>query len=154
MSRDIWVGNCEIGNGLFAGRHFNRGELILTLRGPRFTRDDPIHQHEIGANLLQTGPRTYILLEPPGVFANHSCHPNAGIMNTRELVAIRDIVPDEEIRFDYSTTMDEDQWTMPCRCGQLGCRHTVTDFKLLPDTLRTQYLALGIVPRFIARKYG
>ncbi len=151
-SRAVIVGDCSLGKGLYAGRPFSAGERILNLSGCRFDRDDPIHHLAVGANLLQTGRLTYILLEPPGVFANHSCNPNAGILGNRHLVAIRAIAAGEEIRYDYSTTMDEDYWTLDCRCGEPGCRGLVRDFKYLPPELQRRYLDLGIVQGFIARR--
>jgi SET domain-containing protein len=144
------VGPCPLGQGLFATRRFGVGEMILRLSGRRYEREDPIHSTPSGANLLQTGRRTYIMLEPPGVFANHSCDPNAGIAGNRRLVAIRPIADGDEIRFDYSTTMAEDLWTMVCRCGAPGCRGVVTDFRLLPSDIKSRYLHLGVVQRFIA----
>ena len=152
-NRDVYVGMCAFGRGLFAQRAFRQGERILVLFGPRYERDDPIHVEQVGANLLQTGHQTYILLQPPAVFANHSCDPNAGVALNRSLVAIRDIAPGEEICYDYSTTMDEDFWTLECRCGSLNCRGVVTDFKLLSPQLRRRYLELGVVQGFIARKF-
>jgi hypothetical protein len=151
---DLRVAETDVGRGLFACRAFAPGELILKLAGDHFSRNDPIHDTESGANLLQTGWRSYILPDPPGVFANHSCDPNAGIAANRRLVAIRAISPDEEIRFDYSTTMAENFWTMSCRCGTPRCRHVIRDFKELPRELQTHYLHLGVVQRFIASTYG
>jgi hypothetical protein len=148
----VRIGECSLGRGLFAATDFRREDLIMVFKGPRYERDDPIHQTREGANLLQTGLRTYILLQEPGVFVNHSCDPNAGIRINRRLVAIRDIVAGEEIRFDYSTTMDEGYWTMECRCGAAHCRGRVTDFHELPDEVRARYLALRIVQGFIARR--
>jgi uncharacterized protein len=153
MAPAVFVSACELGLGLFAARDFQAGETIMRLRGPRFDREDPIHLCPQGANLLQTGSRTYILLDPPGVYANHSCNPNAGIMGNRRLIAIRGIARGDEIRFDYSTTMDEEFWTMPCSCGDALCRGVIGDFKNLPPETRDIYLALGVVQRFIARKY-
>ena len=149
----VRVGPCDVGAGLFATRPIRAGEIILPLRGARYGRDDPIHDSERGANLLQTGYRTYVLLEPPAVYANHSCDPNAGVVDSRRLVALRDIAAGREIRFDYSTTMDENFWTMRCRCGAPGCRGTIGDFKGLPAEVRRRYLDLGVVPRFIAWRY-
>jgi hypothetical protein len=147
----VVIGPCPVGRGLFAARDYQPGQTILNLAGPQVGREDPIHQTEAGANLLQTGPRSYILLGPPGVFANHSCDPNAGIKANRKLVAIKPIARDEEIRFDYSTTMAEDYWTLECRCGSPLCRGTVTDFRLLPEDVKRRYLELGVVQGFIAR---
>lgn len=151
---DVVIDACDLGRGVFALRPFASGELILRFRGRRVDRDDPVHMQPEGANLLQTGRRTYIRLDPPGVFTNHSCDPNAGVFRNRRLVAIRPIARGEEIRFDYSTTMDEDFWTMPCACGKRECRGLVTDFRGLPEGIRNRYLALGAVPGFIARRYG
>jgi len=152
LTAGVEVRPCALGRGLFARRAFGPGDLILRLDGPRYGRSDPIHATEAGANLLQTGRRTYILLHPPAVFVNHSCDPNAGVMDNRRLVAIRTIAPGEEITFDYSTTMDEDFWTLECRCGAANCRGRVTDFRELPASLRRRYLDLGVVPRFIASR--
>jgi hypothetical protein len=154
MRPALRVALCPLGRGLFATRAYRPGDPIVVLRGPRIGRDDPVHLTPAGANLLQTGRRSYILPAPPGVFVNHSCDPNAGIVDDSRLVAIRDIAPDDEIRFDYSTTMDEDLWTMECRCGTPDCRGLVTDFRHLPTAVRERYLALGIVPGFIVRRWG
>jgi hypothetical protein len=150
---NLKVSDCNVGRGLFARRAFTPGELIIVFGGPRFDRNHGIHDTESGANLLQTGWRTYILPEPPALFANHSCNPNAGLINGRRMVAIRPIAENEEIRFDYSTTMAENFWTMDCRCGDPACRKVVTDFKYLPPEVQSRYLKLGIVPRFIASRF-
>jgi len=101
---------------------------------------------------IQVGPDRYIDTLAPGVFANHSCAPNAGVRNDRDLVALRDIPPGEEIRYDYSTTMDEKSFTMVCRCGAPGCRQVVTDFADLPAAIQDFYLSQRLVMSFIARR--
>lgn len=151
QTMSLVIGTCSVGRGLFAARGYQAGEVILRLAGPAVGRDDPIHFTPDGANLLQTGPHTYILLGPPGVFANHSCDPNAGIRGNRQMVAIKAIRAGEEIRFDYSTTMAENFWTLECRCGSPHCRGVVTDFHLLPGEVKQRYLQLGVVQGFIAR---
>ena len=153
MGETIRVADCNLGRGLFARKEFAPGDLILNLVGTRYDRMHSIHGTECGANLLQTGWRTYILLTPPAVYANHSCNPNAGIERNRRLVAIGPIAPEEEIRFDYSTTMAENFWTMPCRCGAPNCRGIVTDFTYLPLETQNRYLDLGVVQGFIASRY-
>jgi len=166
----VSVRNCDVGRGLFADRRFvcgekilvfdgipfsrnDNGEKILVFDGIPFSRNDSIHATEAGANLLQTDSRRYILPNPPGVFVNHSCNPNAGIASRRRLIAVRNIEVDEEIRFDYSTTMDEELWTMQCLCGEPNCRRTIGDFKYLPVEVRERYVGLGIVPGFIRRSF-
>jgi hypothetical protein len=154
MSAELVVAECDVGRGVFASRAFRTGERILTFVGEPFDRSHPIHSTPQGANLLQVGPEEYILPRPVGLFVNHSCNPNAGLRGTRTLVAIRDIAEGEEIRFDYSTNMDEDLWTMACACHEPGCRGLIGDFKHLPESVRARYIALGIVPGFIVERYG
>jgi hypothetical protein len=64
------------------------------------------------------------------------------------LIAIRDISPGEQITFDYSTTMDEDDFEFDCLCGSPKCRGRIRDFKHLPADLRHQYIKLRIVPEY------
>lgn len=149
---NVYVAPSDIGSGVFAARDLMRGAGILNFAGPLTDADDPIHRTEEGANLLQIDDRLYLVPEPPGVFVNHSCRPNAGLVNTTTLIALRDIRAGEEIRFDYSTTMDEDLWTLACRCGASTCRGLIRDFKYLPPDLQQSYLSSGIVQPFIVRK--
>jgi hypothetical protein len=87
-------------------------------------------------------------------FVNHSCEPNAGL-NIQGmdvvLLAIRDIEPDEEIYFDYSTTMDEDDFEMICHCKKPSCRKVIRDFKHLPADRKRFYLSKGVVPEYNRR---
>lgn len=147
------IAECEFGRGLFASRTVRKGEIILRFRGRRFDRDDPIHHTETAALLLQTGVRTYILAESPSVYVNHCCVPNAGLVGNRRLVALSDILPGEQITFDYSTSMDDGLWSLECRCGHRECRGIVRDFKHLPRRVQERYLDLGVVQGFIARRY-
>jgi hypothetical protein len=75
-----------------------------------------------------------------------------GIKNERMLIALRPIETGEEIRFDYSTTMSADHWTMECRCGQPTCRRVILDFHHLPPIMQNRYLQLGVVQRFIVNE--
>lgn len=154
MDAELLVAECDVGRGVFAARDYRAGERILVFAGDAYDRSHPIHETPQGANLLQVGPREYILPRPIGLYVNHSCNPNAGLRGTDVLVALRDIPKGAEVRFDYSSNMDEDLWTMPCACGEPICRGVIGDFKHLPDTVRATYLRLGIVPAFIAERYG
>jgi hypothetical protein len=149
----IYFGPCELGRGLFAARDFQPGEAIFCFVGRFITFEEACSMGEAEANTLQIGTNSYLHPGPPGVFANHSCDPNAGIRNTVEVHALRSIRRDEEIRFDYSTSMSERRWTMPCRCGTPVCRGVVRDFHELPDALQRHYLALKVVQPFIVEEW-
>jgi hypothetical protein len=138
-----------IGRGVFAARGFQPGEAILRLAGPVL---DPAEVLALGpdrAYALQIGAREFLDLMTPGRYLNHSCDPNAGILNDRVIIALRAIARGEEVRFDYSTAMHRDHWTMECHCGGPLCRRVVLDFHHLPPITQNRYLQLGIVQRFI-----
>jgi hypothetical protein len=80
---------------------------------------------------------------------NHSCRPNAGIIEDRILVALSPIFPDDEICYDYSTTMKEDHWTLACLCSSPTCRREIRDFTTLSPDVQQWYLARGIARRFL-----
>ncbi len=149
MHPNILVTECDLGMGLFARRDFVAGERILQFTGRVINTEQVSAMGEKEANPLQIGRNLYIDLDPPGVFINHSCRPNTGIRNSIELIALQAIAAGEEFRFDYSTTMSERRWTMPCLCGVYSCRGVADDFHNLPQALKQQYLSLGIVQPFI-----
>ena len=56
-------------------------------------------------------------------FVNHSCKPNCEtdqIAGKMWIIALRDIVPGEELTYDYCLYDGEDD--APCRCGSKRCR--------------------------------
>jgi hypothetical protein len=148
----FYVGLCDLGWGVFAARDLAPWEEILRFEGPPISLADTLAMGEYQANPLQVDFDLYLDIQPPGVLVNHSCDPNAGIVHDTVLVALRPIPRGEEIRFDYSTTMWEDCWTMECRCGSPHCRGVVRDFITLPAELQAEYLGLGIVQGFIVRR--
>jgi uncharacterized protein len=147
--QSVVVGRSAIGRGVFAARHFQPGQPILSLGGSVLAKTEMLALGPERAYALQIGTGEFLDLALPGRYLNHSCDPNAGIVDDRVLIALRPVVPGEEIRFDYSTTMREDHWTMECRCGEYLCRRVVLDFHHLPPITQNRYLQLGIVPRFI-----
>ena len=148
----VLVGPCPLGKGLFATTDFKPGETILRFRGVLIDFAAMLRKGVNQANPLQIGANLYIDLEAPGVYANHSCDPNAGIRNDTDLVAIQAIRRGEEIRYDYSTTMWEDHWTLVCHCGSNQCRGLVADFPTLPEIQQQRYLSSGIVQAFIVAR--
>jgi uncharacterized protein len=145
----VEVGSSALGRGVFATRSFRPGQAILVFSGPVLNHDEVLALGGDRAYALQIGADEYLDTMPPGRYANHSCDPNAGIVNDRMLIALRSVEAGEEIRFDYSTTMSRDHWTMECRCGQPTCRRVILDFHHLPPITQNRYLQLGIVQRFI-----
>ena len=145
----IYVAQSPIGRGVFAGRDFAVGELLFRFAGPVISLAQAVKKGDLEGNALQIGPATYVDLEAPGLFANHSCEPNAGVRERVCGYALRPIARGEEIFYDYSTTMSERRWSMQCRCGTPSCRGMIGDFHDLPAELRDRYLSMRIVQPFI-----
>ncbi len=139
------------GRGTFTEEPIRSGELILGFSGPLLRYKDTTAQ----TLALQIGPDLYIGASGgPDDFVNHSCEPNAGVRiegTTARLYAIRDITPGEEILFDYSTIIDEDDFSMNCLCGTPACRKRIADGKYLPDEVWNRYEELGIIPEYVRR---
>jgi len=146
-----YIDECAFGLGVFARRAIEPGETILAFGGPVIDFAETKRRGRWECMPLQIGANRYYDTQPPGIFVNHSCQPNAGIRQDRDLVALRPIQAGEEICFDYSTTMEEQSFTMNCGCGTLRCRRVIADFSTLPREVQEEYLDNGIVMGFIAR---
>jgi hypothetical protein len=146
------IDECDVGLGVFANREIRPGEVILAFGGPVIDFAETKRRGPWECMPVQIGQNRYFDTRPPGVFVNHSCEPNAGIRNDRDLVALRQIRLGEEVRFDYSTTMEEQSFTMRCLCGTPKCRHVVADFSTLPSDVQERYITERIVMSFILDK--
>jgi SET domain-containing protein len=142
------------GRGVFTEEPIAAGTFIMRFTGPLLRYE----QTNMDTYALQIGPDLYIG-ESGGLddLINHSCDPNAGFHIEGELAdlhAIRPIAPGEEILFDYSTTFDEDDFSMTCLCGSPSCRGLIGDGRDLPEDVWQRYLALGIIPRYVQESRG
>lgn len=152
----LYVADSRNGEGVFAKIKFSLGDIILTFRGRLldYHRVNGENSNSYEAeHCLQISKQQYI-----GAscwiddYINHSCDPNSGIRKIGErfvLIAIREIILGEEITFDYSTYMDENNYEIDCNCGTSKCRSRVRDFKYLPSDLQHHYHSLNVVGEFI-----
>ena len=75
-------------------------------------------------------------------FFDHCCEPNAGFRGQIFLVAMRDILPDEKIRFDYAMCLHSvkgSSYQFQCECGASSCRRMVTDNDWRIPALQARY---------------
>ena len=142
----------SFGRGLFTIRSVRANEPLFMLEGPTIDFAEACAMDDEESYALQCDSNIYISLTEPACFINHSCEPNAGIRGLT-MVALRLIAEDEEVTFDYSTTMDEGYWTMVCNCKSPICRGVIKDFRTLEPDLKSVYLDLEIVMPFIASQY-
>ena len=139
------------GTGVFASRNIPAGGAVLKIYGD-IVDLEKVWDH---ARFLQVSDRQF--LGPSGLaddYVNHSCEPNCGIVKLNEefiLKAIRDIDMGEEITFDYSTWMNNDYWSMTCRCDSINCRKLILDFAYLDTKLQLKYIEMNIVPVFVIK---
>src|SRR3989338_2788914 len=151
MRNKFYIGESINGKGVFAGRLFRNGEKIIEFQGQILKLQDlPNPYDAVEDHYVQIGEGLY--MGPSGKeddLINHSCDPNSGLViedGEVALVAIRDIKAGEEITWDYSTTMDEDDWEIDCHCRNRNCRQKIRDFKYLSEVIKEKYVQLGIVP--------
>ena len=124
------------GKGVFAKNAINAGEAIITFSGPLLKRA----QVREGDYHLQIGEDLYLGASGGADdYVNHSCMPNAGFNDGLVLVARRAIAPEEEITWDYSSAIDEADFTgFRCYCGSAACRGTVHSFRHLDSVVQGQ----------------
>lgn len=135
------------------------GAIILRFGGPDIAESDlPSISSPEEDRFLQVGIGRY--LGPSGEIddlVNHSCQPNAGVWHQGKyvyLVAIESIEAEDEISFDYSTTMAKDDWSMKCLCGKRQCREVIGNFKNLPPEVKSWYIQAGVVPEYVLSSGG
>ncbi len=141
------------GKAVYAIRDYAQGERVYRLNGkklkPRFLAyTDEAFKIDL-YNPLQINSATYMRLDLPSLYFNHSCEPNLGVRNRSDLYALRTIRKGEELTFDYATTMDE---SFECLCGSKRCRRTIGDFFMLPRDVQLFYLKHNALPNFIRKK--
>ena len=148
----LTLGESDIGVGIFANDVVRAGTVLAYLSGRIALFEDLVQQPLEGENAIQIGPGLYVEPGFPMRFINHSCSPNAGINKDLALIAIEHIPEGDEVRIDYSTTMYERFFTMPCECKAENCRGLIRDFDLLPKNLQNHYTKLGVVQSFILKE--
>ena len=90
----VYVAESKIhGKGLFAKRHIPEGEVIGVVSG-EWTKTD-------GPHVLWLNNKKGFQVSCNLRYINHSKTPNACYYDSLEVIAIKDIQPDEEITHNY-----------------------------------------------------
>lgn len=175
---DLVVKKISLGYGLFTSSVIFRGEVVETFyRGELLPVKGFSPQDWRDSYLLQVTKDCY-LAPPPGLkreiaqdsiselnyawFTNHSCDPNTSVMFPESynvlgydarrpfLIASRNIMPGEQITFDYSTTQTH-PWQMICQCNSEKCRDTIGPAHRLPLSTVVKYALSGRMPAYAIR---
>ena len=128
---------CEVRNRDIAGGHsviaravIDPCELIGVWSG-RVVGSDELDAlpEEIRRHTVQIEENLYLASisahEPPD-FINHSCEPNAGLDGQIAIVALRRILPGEEVTIDYAMCDGSPYDEFDCACGSSLCRGKLT----------------------------
>lgn len=127
------------GRGIFAKEHILRDTVIAVRGGKIFTQAERnAAPEELRRFMMQIDKELFLgpeSLDAVGEaeLVNHSCDPNLGLRGQMTLVALRDIMPGEELTLDYAMS-ESHQPDFLCECRSPTCRGTVrqTDY-LLPE---------------------
>ena len=125
------------GEGIFATRSFKTREIVMVGKIEKVLDGNHSHASQIGEN-------KYVLHAGSISKVNHSCDPNCGISvnetGAHDFVAIRDIIANEEITFDYAMrNYGVGFFPKQCGCGSKGCRGKITGWKDLPAERKKKY---------------
>ena len=132
------------GRGVYATQRIAKGTRVVEYLGDRITHEEADARYE---DRPQEDGHTFLfvvddrLCIDAGVggnearFINHSCAPNCETLIEGRRVfieAIRDIVPGEELGYDYQLTWEStddpgELALFACRCGVRECRGTMLD---------------------------
>lgn len=138
----------ERGVGVRAVRAFERHAPVLRFGGRLIASDrvtDFTHVLQIGRGLC---------LGPSGGlddYVNHSCDPNTRVEivgSAVYLIARAPIGVGDEITFDYSTCMVDEQAIPSCLCGADVCRGAIEPFADLSDAAAARLVRARLVPAF------
>ncbi|AGK57099.1 nuclear protein SET [Hyphomicrobium denitrificans 1NES1] len=107
-----------------------KGELIVVWSGTLVTGEELNGMPPtVRRYSLQVEENQYLVslsdCEPPD-YVNHSCDPNSGLSGQITLVAMRDILPGEEITYDYAMSDGSPYDEFTCSCGSPHCRGHVS----------------------------
>lgn len=144
------------GRGLFAAEPIAKGDVVCVKGGHVFDRSvlEQVQpalgpaEIQIGENLF-IGPLTEEEREGSMIYSNHSCEPNIGVHGQIVFVAMRDIPAGEELTHDWAMT-DDDESSMPCRCGTATCRGVVRGKDWMRKDLQQKYA--GYFSAYLAKK--
>lgn len=148
------VGKTHLGISVFAASPLRKGEVIADFTGKLLHKSKNPEEYEGREDRYIQIDKNHFLGPSKKIddWINHSCDPNSGLRFTKskvQLVAIKPIRANEEITWDYSTTMLDNAWQMKCDCRKKVCRQIIGDFSFLPKRLQLKYLALNIIPPYI-----
>ena len=117
--------------GLYASKNIKKGTRVIEYKGKvitsKETEDNPKYDNDKAIYLFNLNKR----YDLDGDFKfniarliNHSCEPNCEVTGSGLKVwvyAMKDILENEELSYDYGFSFDKDYQQFPCKCGSRKC---------------------------------
>lgn len=129
----------KYGRAVYAKRKIHKNEIVAVFDGPIYDDLFDDWTDDLLNHAIQIGPALWRDSTGIARLINHSCEPNCGIKNLIQVVAMRTILPGEEIFWDYEMTEKNPWWKMRCRCGSPLCRKVIGNYKNMPRAIRKKY---------------
>lgn len=121
-------------NAFFALQSYQAGDVIAPFSASTISKEPTYLTVQVGIN-------KHITLQPEHLqYINHSCDPNVFFdTTTMQLIALKDIKPEDELTFFYPST----EWNMiqpfNCYCGHANCLGEIKGAAHIPEDVIKQY---------------
>ena len=134
-------------NALFTLRSYRAGETIASFSAGTISAE-PTYL------TVQVGTEKHITLQPEFLqYINHSCDPNVFFDTTSmELVALKDLQPQDELVFFYPSTEWKMTQSFDCYCGSPSCLGKIRGAAYLSSGAQSQYRFTEFIQQQLAKK--
>ncbi len=158
--KSLYISQSAIsGYGLYAGEKITEGEIILSFGGTLAYQSERYSGKYMSSTFVGLS-EDIMLCETTSAekdysdYINHSCNPNAGMLDCLTVIAIKNIDINEEIFCDYAFWEADEEWLLEvqCKCGSVNCRKIITgrDWqKVSPTSKNYQYFSPFIKRRIL-----
>lgn len=134
-------------NGLFALKAFQPGEIIADFSASTISAEPTYLTVQIGIG-------KHITLQPEFLqYINHSCEPNVFFnTTTMELVALKELMPGDELSFFYPSTEWKMSQSFDCYCGHACCQGKIKGAAYLSKEARERYQLTDFILQQLAKQ--
>ncbi len=134
-------------NALFALRSYQPGEVIADFSAGTISAE-PTYL------TVQVGISKHITLQPEFLqYINHSCEPNVFFnTTTMQLVALKQLLPQEELTFFYPSTEWKMTQSFNCYCGSHACIGNIKGAAYLSKEVLERYSFTDFIQQQLAKQ--
>jgi hypothetical protein len=134
-------------NALFSLRSYQPGDVIADF-SPGTIGAEPTYL------TVQVGIRKHITLQPEFLqYINHSCDPNVFFnTTTMELVALKELKPEDEMTFFYPSTEWKMTQSFTCYCGSPYCLGEIKGAAFLSRETSEKYRFTDFIQQQLAKR--